>query len=39
MLTGLEPRIKAQLDADVAFAENSPMPQGPEALTGVTCES
>jgi TPP-dependent pyruvate/acetoin dehydrogenase alpha subunit len=38
-LDAYEPRIKAQLDADVAFAENSPMPQGPEALTGVTCES
>jgi TPP-dependent pyruvate/acetoin dehydrogenase alpha subunit len=30
-----EPLIKARLDADVAFAESSPMPEGPEALAGV----
>lgn len=37
-LDAFEPRIKSLLDEDVAFAENSPMPEGPEALTGVTSE-
>ncbi|MFQ5719599.1 MAG: thiamine pyrophosphate-dependent dehydrogenase E1 component subunit alpha [Acidobacteriota bacterium] len=38
-LAALEPEITRTIDDAVSFAENSPMPAGPEALTGVTAGS
>ena len=38
-LEKMESDINTGLDADVKFAEESPMPAGPEALTGVYAES
>lgn len=38
-LAPFETEITAQLDDAISFAENSPLPEGPEALTGVYAES